>query len=311
MKNSVHGLLWSLKTALEDLVEGWDYNQDGVDLNELDANEFYPFDKSLDEVLNDVQNWADEVEEELEHRGANESLKKSAPNKLYETWAGEDVIDDIIERAKSNIDDGGDVDDAVTDAIDTGLIYTKDIRTLAEHYDVLPSDSELINLFYEELFGEVYSAASDYYDEVHEDGEDEDFEEGYKRVKSLIGNLQEKYDYDEDDLVAEFQEVKKIYKGKGAEGLSKIPLRTIKSKYPNFAVWFERYHKGMESNDDGNLDENSTTIEEYWEVMDEVDFDSLFDYIEHRAAQIPIKYYMKHADMYDSGLDETEVFIED
>lgn len=315
-ENSVHGLLWELATAIENLLEGWDDNLDGVDLNELDANKYYPFHESLDEIYTDVINWAEEVEEEIasntfdakgkidtSHIHLFDSMKES--KKLNETWAGEDVISNLIDRAKSMIDDGDDLDDAVQRALDDGLIYTKDIRTLAEHYDVLPSDGELVSMFYEELYGDVYNEASDYYDEVHED-DDEDFEESYRRVKSLVEKRGEKFVYDEDDLVVEVQKLKDVYKKKGADALAGTPFKTIRLKYPNFTKWFEKYHVGMEGNDDGELDENSTPIAEYWEVMDDVDFDSLFDFIDHRGKQIPIKYYMKHASSYDSGLDETE-----
>lgn len=493
-ENSVHGLLWDLATAIENLLEGWDNNLDGVDLNELEANKYYPFDKSLDEIYTDVINWAEEVEEEIgsntfdakgkvdtshihlfdslkeskkltedeekiivhelpdgaygqdywnwfiddeglygkdgkngliilyddgsilknytqfsneeledaiyedgtsglseligkeyaefdigyypvgefsdewlselsdvakgyftvyevqnnedgkyetiigdtvlttfSKRGSDEeqiaeilgvspeqivikkprrtyvydSYQPTKGRKLNETWAGEDVISNLVDRAKSMIDDGDDLDDAVQRALDDGLIYTKDIRTLAEHYDVLPSDGELVSMFYEELYGDVYNEASDYYDEVHED-DDEDFEESYRRVKSLVEKRGEKFVYDEDDLVVEVQKLKDVYKKKGADALAGTPFKTIRLKYPNFTKWFEKYHAGMEGNDDGELDENSTPIAEYWEVMDDVDFDSLFDFIDHKGKQIPIKYYMKHAGSYDSGLDETE-----
>ena len=316
-ENSVHGLLWDLETAIENLLEGWDNNLDGVDLNELKANEFYPFEKSLDEVLNDVRNWIEEVEEEIDsntfdakgrvdtsHLHLFDNLKES--KKLNETWAGEDVVSDLIERAKSCIDDGYDLEDAVSTALDDGLIYTKDIRTLAEHYDVLPSDSELISAFYEELYGDVYNEASDYYDEVHEDDEEE-VEESFKRVKSLIERRGSKFVYDEDDLVTEVAELKKTYDRDGAEGLTEISYNTIKTKYPNFAKWFERYHEGMEGNDNGVLDEFSVPVAEYWETLEDTDIDALFDFIKDRGEQIPIRYYMKHADSVDFGVDEKEV----
>lgn len=326
-ENSVHGLLWELVTALEDLLDGWDNNQDGVDLNELDANEFYPFDKSLDEVLNDVRTWADEVEEEIgsnfidargkidtSHIHLFDSLKES--KKLTETWAGEDVISDLVDRAESWVDDGYDIDEAVTRALDDGLIYTKDIRTLAEHYDVLPDDSELIGLFYEELYGDVYNELSERVgdredDEVEED--EEDFGESFKSYtvpKKLVEKRGQKFEFDEKELEKELKEVKKIFDEQGAEGLADMAFGIAKKKFPNFIKWFERYHEGMESNEKGDLDENSTPVDEYWAFMDETDFKALFEFIKDRAGQTAIKYYMQFADLYDSGLDETEVLAD-
>ena len=64
-ENSVHGLLWDLATAIENLLEGWDNNLDGVDLNELDANKYYPFHESLDEVLNDLNSSAKLISDKI------------------------------------------------------------------------------------------------------------------------------------------------------------------------------------------------------------------------------------------------------
>lgn len=303
--------------AVADMYEG--ENAEGIDLNDFNSEEDYeyPFDKDFNEVANDVANWVNYIDDaigshtfktngkvDMSHLHLSDSLKEN--KKLNETWAGEDVISDLIDRAKSWIDDGEDLDDAVSRALDDGLIYTKDIRTLAEHYDVLPDDGELISLFYEELYGDVYNEASDYYDEVHEDEDDEEFEESYKRVKSLV----EKYDYDEDELKVELGTIKEIFNKKGVDELVSIPFEVIKTKYPNFTVWFERYHKGMEGDDKGKLDDNSTPIDEYWDLLDEVDFKALFDFIDARGKQAAIKYYIKNAGMYDSGLDETEVLAD-
>ena len=293
-----------LAFAISDMFEG--DNEEGIDLN--DFTEYYPFNKSFDQVVRDLANWIEDIDNAIGgHTFKRES--KEAGKKLSESWEGEDEISDLVERAKMLIDDGDDVDEAVQRAIDDGLIYTKSIRTLAEHYDVLPSDSELIGLFYEQLYEDIYNEVSDYWEEVHEE-DDEEVEESLKRVKSLIEKRGSKFEFDEDDLVVEVEKVKNILKKNGVETLTDIPFRTIKSKYPNFAKWFERYHKGMEGNDAGELDDNSAPIEEYWESLDDVDFAALLDYIKHRAKQIPLKYYMQHAKLYDSGLDETEVLAD-
>lgn len=88
--------------------------------------------------------------------------------KLHE-WAGDEltgdeIIDDLAERAKLIMNDGIDLEDAISQALDDGLIYTSDIRVLANHYDVLPSDGELIDSFYENLYNDVYSKCAQYAD---------------------------------------------------------------------------------------------------------------------------------------------------
>ena len=70
---------------------------------------------------------------------ANESLKESFNKALQETWKGEDKIRDLIDRAQSMYDDGnyGDKDECVSQALDDGLIYSRDIWDLAEHYGAI------------------------------------------------------------------------------------------------------------------------------------------------------------------------------
>lgn len=98
--------------------------------------------------------------------------KKNIKKQLKETWDGENVIDDLVDRAKGYMDEGEDIDDAINGAIDTGLIYTKDIRDLAIHYDTLPSDSELIEGFIEQLWDDMYQELGDYEPEVDEDDDE-------------------------------------------------------------------------------------------------------------------------------------------
>lgn len=248
-----------------------------------------------------------------------ESVVSKSKKHLKETWEGEDVIDSLIERAKGWIDDGEDLDYAVDRALDDGLIYTSDIRKLANHYDAFPSDSELIQAFYEELYGDVYNGASDYYDEVHENDDEveedeDDFGESFKSYtvpkKPIVEKRGQKFVFDEEGLKKELEEVKEIFNEKGAEGLTEMSFGIMKNKFPNFAKWFGKYHEGMESNESGDLDENSTPANEYWEFMDDVDFKALFKFIAERGKQSAVKYYMQFADMYDSGLDETEVLAD-
>lgn len=305
-ENSVHRLLWDLATAIENLLEGWDNNLDGVDLNELDANKYYPFHESLDEVLNDVRNWAEEVEEEIgsntfdakgkidtSHLHLFDSLKES--KKLNETWAGEDVISDLVDRAKINVDEDYDVDDAVTDAIDTGLIYTKDIRTLAEHYDVLPDDSELISLFYEELFNDIYNEVSDYYDEVHGDDDEEIEEESFTPNRMVtFKNLMEAASVDYKAVNRDIAKLQKIYNKDGILGLTEFEWDEIKEKYPAFSKLFFDFYKNLESNDESELDANSTPIEDYWFELDDSQFKAVVDWAKTKKGEKPIKLLIKY-----------------
>ena len=118
---------------------------------------------------------------------------------LKETWDGENVIDDLVDRAKGYMDEGEDIDDAIMGAIDTGLIYTKDIRDLAIHYDTMPEDSELIEGFIEDLMSDMYNELSDYEPEVENDDEETD------------ESLNEYYD-DEDEFNP-FKDIVKELKG--------------------------------------------------------------------------------------------------
>ena len=103
------------------------------------------------------------------------SLEES--KELKETWAGEDVIDDIVDRAKSNIADGADVDDAVFQAIDEGLIYNKDIYALLEHYGSIDT-STIIDSYYDDLYSDVVSNL-----DVDESLKEEFTEKGKKMIK--------------------------------------------------------------------------------------------------------------------------------
>lgn len=106
----------------------------------------------------------------------DESCKsKKKSKKLNETWAGEDVLDDLKDRAKLIYDDsdGQDIDEVVWDTIDQGLIYNKDIIDLAEHYGVIDT-SELIERFYDDLSTDIRDALQEYANEKEEDEEDMD-----------------------------------------------------------------------------------------------------------------------------------------
>lgn len=91
--------------------------------------------------------------------------------KLVESWRGEEVLDDLIDRAKGWIDSGyDDIEEAVERAIDDGLIYTQDVIDLADHYGVIDED-ELRNKMYDDVFSDVYEAVKDYRSDEDEDEE--------------------------------------------------------------------------------------------------------------------------------------------
>lgn len=127
-----------------------------------------------------------------ERKEVNESKQ------LTETFKGEDIINDLIDRAKSWIDDGYDTDDAVRQAIDDGLIYGRDIIDLAEHYGVI-DDGELIERFYDDLFNDMYGEVSDY---AEEHADDERKSNATREYEIAISDLTDVY-VDEDELYDE------------------------------------------------------------------------------------------------------------
>jgi len=68
-----------------------------------------------------------------------------------------DTVCDIVDRAVSNVEEGYDIEEAVFDALDSGLIYHKDNWAIKHYYE----DSELAEGTYESLYHDVYSIVSD------------------------------------------------------------------------------------------------------------------------------------------------------
>lgn len=64
-KKSVLDAINALANAISELSDVWADNSENVDLNELKANELYPFGDDFESVLCAVINWRDEIEEEL------------------------------------------------------------------------------------------------------------------------------------------------------------------------------------------------------------------------------------------------------
>ena len=96
---------------------------------------------------------------------------------LKETFESDDVYDDLVDRAKLNY--SGDVDDAVSIAIDDGLIYDDDIFDIAKKY---LRGSDIIDLFYEDLFRDLVSSVEDEVEDLEDD--EDDLEESKKIIKS-------------------------------------------------------------------------------------------------------------------------------
>ena len=85
-----------------------------------------------------------------------------------------DVLNDIVERAVLGMEDGMDIDDAVSDAIDSGMIYTEDQMAVAEHFGTLDVESAFSDA-YEDFYNEIYQEVEDQMPE--EDEEEEEDEE--------------------------------------------------------------------------------------------------------------------------------------
>lgn len=102
-------------------------------------------------------------------KALKESFNKNS-KKLNETFAGMDVIDDLVDRAMGYVHDDYSAEDAIHQAIDDGLIYTRDIIDLAEHYGVIDT-SELFDRFYEDLFNDMYTEVTK---QIEIDEEDEE-----------------------------------------------------------------------------------------------------------------------------------------
>ena len=94
-----------------------------------------------------------------------------------------DQVADTIDRIESDApyEDYDALSEAVEYAMDDECIYTYNVRALADHYDVLPSDSELVNLFWEQFSDEVWSNIDE--DELIGEKDPELFREERRRTR--------------------------------------------------------------------------------------------------------------------------------
>lgn len=88
------------------------------------------------------------VEKKLAESDSNKPVKKSVKKlnesvtgkkSLRESWSDDyfDLINDLVNTAKSKIDSGSTMQEAIEDTMDEGLTYQYDILTLASEYDVI------------------------------------------------------------------------------------------------------------------------------------------------------------------------------
>ena len=85
-----------------------------------------------------------------------------------------DQVADTIDTIKLDApyDDYDELSEAVDYAMDRECIYTYNVRALADYYDVLPSDGELTNLFWEQFYNDVWSNIDE--DELIKGDDDEE-----------------------------------------------------------------------------------------------------------------------------------------
>ena len=98
-----------------------------------------------------------EIEDEVEESA---EVKKTARKKVNEDF-NDELLDGLVERAVMNYnydEENGDIGEAVQEAIDEYLIYDDDIFALAGRYI---DASEVLGLYYEELFDELYGAVKE------------------------------------------------------------------------------------------------------------------------------------------------------
>lgn len=84
-----------------------------------------------------------------------------------------DVLNDIVERAVMGMEEGMDIDDAVSDAIDSGMIYTADQMAVAENFGTLDVGKAFEDA-YEDFYNEIYQEVENRMPEEDEEEEDEE-----------------------------------------------------------------------------------------------------------------------------------------
>ena len=133
---------------------------------------------------------------------------------LKETFKSDEVFTDLKDRAIANYD-GNNIEEAVHQAIDEGLIYDEDIYDLAEKYI---NGGEVLDLYYDFLFDDLYAELKKWDEEdlLKEDlGED-------------VGEYQEWVDYD----MKKYGRISK----ETFDKLRKADLTVVKDEYGDYEV---------------------------------------------------------------------------
>ena len=94
-----------------------------------------------------------------------------------------DQVADTIDTVKLDApyEDYDALSEAVDYAMDSECIYTYNVRALADYYDVLPSDGELIDLFWDQFYNDVWSNIDE--DELIGEKDPELFREERRRTR--------------------------------------------------------------------------------------------------------------------------------
>lgn len=174
---------------------------------ELDDDEAFLFTDTAYGGQLDQEYSAEQLEKDIRFEyGMDESKKCKSKKckekeleegkKLTETIEGENILDDLVDRAimnlKDGIDDGStDVEKAVERAIDDGLIYNDDILSLGIHYNAVDTDKILADI-YDTLTSDLIGKVTEKLGETDK-STDESLKEGKKPVVEQSETKVEKY----------------------------------------------------------------------------------------------------------------------
>lgn len=113
-----------------------------------------------------------------------EEDKKQVKEAYLNMVDGDSVIEDLIDRAKDLVKEGHEASDAVSEAIDEGLIYTSDIISLLQHYGSI-EDSKIIESYYDDLYSDVLNGL-DVEESLKEDKKKLDLETAIKVADDTV-----------------------------------------------------------------------------------------------------------------------------
>lgn len=132
-----------------------------------------------------------EIEDEVEE---STKVKKSACKKVNESIESEfsDNFDYMVELATEYYK--GDIEEAVQEAMDEGLMFHDDVVMIAGHYI---NSETLTQMFYEELYQDLYDAVKEELEEDKEGEVKESAEKNKKIVKKELKVTSELDDWDD------------------------------------------------------------------------------------------------------------------